>query len=272
MKEKTTILTPPGRLVMGSLYTANTKNMQDEPLKDKEGNPRREFWFNIAIEKKGELHWNQTEWGKIIYDLAVKSYPGGQFKSQNFSWKIIDGDSTEVNTEGNRPCDREGYKGHWVLRFKSGFAPILLNEDATPFLLPTGAINCGDYIQVFGNISPNNSTLQPGIYLNFTHVAFMAYGQKIVTTVDPKSIGFGGALPTGASKTPVMQGIAQPSHTPAPTYTSPTPPPTQPSPPPYTGVLQPKIMLPAANGIPYEAYVKEGWTDALLIQHGYMQA
>ncbi len=266
MKDRTTILTPPGRLVMGSLYTPNTKDMQGNPLKDKNGNPRQEFWFNIAIEKKGELNWNQTEWGKVIYDLGVKCYPGGQFKSQNFSWKVIDGDSTEVNTEGNKPCDHEGYKGHWILRFKSGFAPILLNEDATPFLLPTGAINCGDYIQVFGNVSPNNSALQPGVYLNFSHVAFMAYGQKIVTTIDPKSIGFGGALPTGASKTPVMQGFSAPAAAP------PTQAPVQASPPPYTAVLQPKLMTPAANGVPYEAYIEKGWTDAQLIQHGLLQA
>jgi hypothetical protein len=248
---------------MGSLYTSNTKNMQGDLLKDKAGNPRQEFWFNIAVAKGSETHWNQTPWGAIIYDKGAKGYPNGQFKSNTFSWKILDGDSTEVNKEGNRPCDHEGYPGHWILRFKSGFAPIIVNEDASPCLLPAGSINCGDYIQVFGTVSPNNSPTQPGVYLNFTHVAFLAYGQKIVTTIDPKSIGFGGApLPAGASKTPVLQGMPQPASTV-------TPPPT---PPPYHGVLQPKLMLPAANGIPYDAYIKEGWTDTLLIQHGYMQA
>ncbi|URG13013.1 hypothetical protein B2_20 [Stenotrophomonas phage B2] len=29
-------------------------------------------------------------------------------------------------------------------------------------------------------------------------------------------------------------------------------------------------MLPAAGGVPYESYIAQGWTDALLVQHGMM--
>jgi len=259
---KETLLTPVGRLVMGSLTKPSTKNMSGAPLVDKNGQPRQEFWLNLAIEKKGESHWNETTWGQIIYSVGSKSFPGGQYKGPNFAWKLIDGDSTVPNSEGNKPCDHEGYPGHWVLRFRSGFAPIIVNEDGTPFKGPDGAINSGDYIQIYGSVSDNGSTVQPGIYLNFTHVAFIAYGARINTTIDPKNIGFGGVLPAGASKTPVSKGFTPPVESP----------PMQPAPPPHTAILQPKLMLAPAGGLSYDAYISAGWTDAQLIQHGYMQA
>ena len=31
-------------------------------------------------------------------------------------------------------------------------------------------------------------------------------------------------------------------------------------------------MTAKANGIAYDAYIQQGWTDATLIEHGYMQA
>lgn len=45
------------------------------------------------------------------------------------------------------------------------------------------------------------------------------------------------------------------------------PAPTPPAPP---AAVAARVMLPAAGGVPYEAWVAQGWTDALLIQHGKM--
>jgi len=41
---------------------------------------------------------------------------------------------------------------------------------------------------------------------------------------------------------------------------------------PAAPVVAGPVMLPAANGVPYESYIQNGWTDALLIQHGMMAA
>ena len=195
MKEQ--ILFPVGRLVMGSLYASENKGFGGVEVKPY-------FWFNVAIEKQKEQHWNETEWGKLIYNVGAKSFPKGQYNNDQFAWKLTDGDSTNVNMEGNKPCDHEGYKGHWVLKFKSHFAPVLLNAQGAPLTLPEGAINCGDYIQVLGTVVDNGSDLKPGVHLNFSHVAHIGYGERISSSkIDLKTIGFGqGPMPAGLSKTP----------------------------------------------------------------------
>lgn len=295
MKED--ILTPVGRLVMGSLYTPNTKDMQGKPMTYEDGSPKVEYWIHLAVQKGGEQHWSQTPWGQIIHRVGSQSFPNGQFNLPTFSWKVEDGDSTIPNNNGNKPCDNEGYKAHWILKFKTGYAPVLVNMDATPFLLPEGSINCGDYIQVFGFVADNKAKANqvPGVALRFTHVAFAAYGERIHTKVDPKSIGFGGALPAGAktSPTPMVQGFAPVTPATVPpgatlphnTFTTPVVMPSvpqpqaapipapvapQPAPAPYTAILKPKQMTALANGIPYEEFLKQNWTDELLIAHGYM--
>lgn len=40
----------------------------------------------------------------------------------------------------------------------------------------------------------------------------------------------------------------------------------------YSGFMGTRVMLPAANGVPYESFMQQGWTDELLIQHGMMAA
>lgn len=91
---------------------------------------------------------------------------------------------------------------------------------------------------------------------------------------------------------PVSPPVAPPVPTPvASTPTAPapapvTPSPSNPAPAPYSGFIPAtpaappvpapaptgRVMLPAANGASYEAMIAGGWTDAMLIQHGMMQA
>lgn len=274
MQEK--LLTPIGRLVMGSLYKPNTKNMAGQPLVDKTGKPRVEYWIHLAIEKGTEQHWNQTPWGQVIQRVAMASFPDGRFNNKNFSWKVVDGDSTEANQNGRRPCDTEGYARHWILKFRNGFAPVLCNLDGSLFMQPEDAIKCGHYIQVYGSVSDNHGSATPGLFLNFSNVAFAGFGPEIVSSIDPKEIGFGGPLPAGVSSVPVGLASTQPP-VPAP-LVPPTPTPTPapvpaPAPAPYTPILQPpKVMTPKANGITYEAYKQAGWSDEQLIQNGMMMA
>lgn len=291
MSTRTELLTPIGRLVQGSLYSGATTDAENRPLVYKSGSnigqPRVNFWFSLALQKKGEQHWNQTEWGQKIWGVGQTGFPDGRANSPLFAWKVIDGDSRIPNTQGRLPCDNEGFPGHWVLKFSGAFAPSLFNDSGTLPLTEPNAIQLGDFIQVYGYIEDNKSNQQPGIYLNHSMIAHSGYGQRIVLGADPKAVGFGNTpLPPGASATPVTQAFqpAMPPMTPTETRyqtgMQATPPRTIE---PYPGILVPppsmpappvavRTMLPAANGITYEQYIASGWTDAQLIQHGMMQA
>lgn len=258
------ILFPIGRLVMGSLYKAQDKDRNTgKPFIDDKGKPYFKHYIALAIPKGTEQHWSQTEWGKKIYEIAHKGFPGGQAQSPSFSWKIVDGDSTVPNGNGRKPCESEGHAGHWIVNFTNRFSsPILCADNGALLNKPEDFIKLGDYIHVYGNIKENSNQQKPGVYINHTHVAFIGYGERIVasSTIDPTTIGFGGALPVGASKTPVSSGFNPEPAAP-------------PIPPAYPNILKPpKVMTPKANGITYEDYVKQGWTDELLIQHGFMNA
>jgi hypothetical protein len=279
------LLTPVGRLVRGSLYEPQTTDAENKPLINKTtGETRVSFYFGIAIPKGGEQHWSQTEWGAKIWEVGHKAFPA-QAQSQHFAWKVTNGDSQEPNKAGRKPCDNDGYPGCWILNMSSAFAPSIHNSDGTQQILEVNAVNPGDYIQVYGSVSDNESQQQPGIYLNHSMVALAGYGQRIIFGADPKSVGFGGQpLPAGASVTPISQGFnpAPPAYSPPPV--PPVAAPVYAAPPvsPHTAILTPplppaapvatpqRVMLPGARGMAYEAFIAQGWTDALLIQHGKM--
>ena len=315
------ILTPVARLVRGSLYNGNDKDAEGRPLVVKNGpdagKPRLDYFFAVAIPKGPERHWAETEWGAKIWQVGHTAFPNGQAQRPDFAWKVTDGDSQIPNKKGKKPCDQEGYRGHWVIGFSSGFAPRIFNADGSQQLLEADFVKLGYYVQVFGSVAGNGSDSQPGVYLNHSMVAFAAYGPEISVGPDASAVGFGGApLPAGASAAPVggafnpapvpapaVPGIPAPAVA-APAVPSPAPavpammPPAAPAPTPaaapaaampspgsvtpHPGFVAPppaapaapaapaRVMLPAANGIPYEAYIANGWTDEVLRANGYM--
>ena len=273
MADAVAFTTPVGRLVQGSLYKGSTTDAEGNTLVIKSGpnagQPRTDYFFALAIPKGSEKSWTQTEWGKTIYDVGVKGFPNGQYNAPTFAWKIIDGDSTVPNRRGRKPCDREGFPGHWVLNFSSGYAPRIFNSNGTQALTDPDHVKLGYYVQVAGTVSGNGSTQQPGIYLNHGMVALSGFGPEIVVGPDPASVGFGKAtLPPGASATPLgsLPGASAPA-APAPAVQ------------PHTGFLNPaappppvRQMTAKAQGMSYEQMIAAGWNDALLVQHGYMAA
>lgn len=257
-QDKVFILTPVARLVAGSLYRPGTKDAEGNPLITKtgpnKGQPRVDYFFATAVPKKGETHWASTPWGAIIYKTGNDAFPQGQAKSHAFAWKIIDGDSQLPNRKGKKPCEKEGYPGHWVLHWSSGFAPKIVNSDGSQQITEPDAVKPGYYVQVHGSVSGNGSMQQPGIFLNHIFVALAGYGPEIATGADASSVGFGEdtQLPPGASATPVQGGF-------------------NPAPPPHPEFLNvgPR-MTPKANGATYDQMRAIGWTDAQLREHGMM--
>lgn len=201
--------TPVGRLISSGLYEPRTTDYDGNPLVVKTGpnagQPRKDFSFGVAFPKTaGATHWAQEAWLRPLWDLAAAAFPNGETQRPDFAWKITDGDSTIPNKQGRKPCDREGFKGHWVLWFSGGIAPRIYNADGSQQILEKDAVKPGYFVQVFGNATDNAPSKSPGLYINHSMVAFAAYGEEIVFGPDVAAAGFGQgvALPAGASATP----------------------------------------------------------------------
>lgn len=210
---KQTILTPVGRIVAGNLYKGSDKDAEGKPRTVKTGpnagQAAVQFYFALAIPKRAGVQWWQEEWGAKIYAVGAAAFPQA-CQSPAFAWKVKDGDSTIPNRKGKRPCDQEGYPGHWVLSFASGFPPKIFNKDGTEQILQPDAVKPGYFVQVYGTVDGNGSQQQPGIFLNHSMVAFVAYGDEIISGPDATAVGFGQnvTLPPGASAAPLAGSFA----------------------------------------------------------------
>lgn len=275
MSQKLNLTSPVGRIVDGSLYNPQTTDAEGKPMVVKTGinagQPRVNYYFALAIEKHpGETHWSQTDWGKQIYALGVADF-STVAQSPSFAWKIEDGDSQTPNKKGRKNVDREGYPGHWILKLSGGFAPKIYQQENGGYVQVVQKDFCkaGYFVEVAFSVEGNRSSSQPGVYLNHGIICFRGYGQEISFGADVASAGFGQSpLPMGASAIP-LSGTT-PMSTPMTVTPSPAfhqvPPAPIPAPPPV------HTMSDAAGGVPYEAYIAQGWTDAMLIENGLMLA
>ena len=81
-----------------------------------DGSPMMDFFYAVAIAKQGEQDWRQTPWGQQIQAAGVEGWPNGEHQQPTFAWKIVDGDSSIPDKKGGKPCDKEGFPGHWIVR------------------------------------------------------------------------------------------------------------------------------------------------------------
>jgi hypothetical protein len=296
---------PVGRIVWGDLYVPNTKDFDGNPMTIKSGpdagKPTQLYQFGLAIPKTQAHFANEPGWGQLAWAVAHAAFPGGDKSvatSRDFSWKIDDGDSTVISTKSKskvRPCDREGYKGCWILRLSSSFAPKIYDarDPANPVPLhEVGAVVPGYYVQVVGTMAGNTGK-SPGIYINHGAVGLRAYGAEIKSAGIDVSGKFGGAVPAGASTVPTAS-TAIPSPTPAapaPAYVPPAAPapapaaaptavvpapgvvgiPTAPAAPAAPAAAPPPpVSRPPHKGIPVDSYIAAGWTIEQLRADGYV--
>lgn len=286
---------PIGRLVWGSLYSPETKDFDGNPLTVKTpgpdfGKPTVRYTFGVAIAKEAGKQWWETVWGAEIHKEASASFPNGAASRPGFSFKITDGDSGEFKKGSDKAINTQpGRPGHWVLSFSSSFPPKLYatgTDGSMQQLTQEGFIKTGYYVQVAGSVSGNGNQNNPGVFLNHDMVHFSAYGEEIGSFADPTAAGFGGALPVGASATPIGGNFnpaspALPSATPAaPSMPSapaspgavglaapvaPTPPVLAPAP---VVPVDPLVQVPGAQ---YTiAQCREAkWTDDQIVAQGY---
>ncbi len=305
---KVNFTSPVGRIVMGSLYDPSTTDAEGKPLVVKTGpnmgQPRVNYFFALAIPKGAEPHWAHTPWGQQIWNVGNQAFPNAA-QSPAFAWKIEDGDSQIPNKKGRKPCENEGWPGHWIVKFSGGFAPKVYQQEGSGYvqILQKDFCKPGYYVEVAGSVDGNGSQSQPGVYLNHSMVCFRAYGPEISFGPDVASAGFGAApLPAGASMTPPAGVIPMPqaavaapaplapvgsvpmppapapvAHAPIPVIPNPAfvqvpPPAPVPMAPPPAPAIPVRQMTPAAGGVTYEAYLQAGWSDAQLVQNGLMVA
>lgn len=295
---------PVGRMVMGDLYEPNTKDNEGRDLVVKSGpnagQPRVQYFIAVAVPKGGEQHWSQTTWGAQIAAVGQQAFPQ-LFQHPSFSWKVEDGDSQIPNLKGRKPCDNEGWKGHWIVKGTSGYAPKLYNANGSAELTTPGAIKPGYYVQMFVSVVSNNATGQskPGVIVNAHAVSLQGYGEEIKMGRDYSGVGFGQGvqLPPGASQVPIGQApqagfpaapggfpaAPAPGGFPAAAFipaAAPAPLAVQPNPaflgaaPAAPGFPAPPAagpqMTAKAQGAPYAEFIKNGWTDDQLRQQGFM--
>jgi hypothetical protein len=271
------VLFPVGRLIQGSLYEPNTKDLEGNLLTVKNpksplfGQPRVDFYLGVAIPKTpGVTHWSQEvspnprigAWGKKIWD-AGHSFWGELASADDFSWKVTDGDSTKFDksTPPKRTCDKPNHKGHWIVSFGGAQAPKIVNSDGSAYILEKDAVKRGYFIQVNANLTTNGSNVNRGIKMYHNAVSFQYPGEEITTGIDPASLGFGdGSAPVAAAPFPQF----------APHVVA--IPPTPPAPPivPNHGFVNESPTRLLKNGATYDSHIAVGWTEASLTAAGLL--
>jgi len=211
-------LFPVGRIVWGSVDVARTQDFNGNPLLVKHGpnagQPTQRMEFGVAIPKGPEQAWWETSWGQNIFATAQADFPGGETQRQDFSWKVIDGDSGMVNQNNVVWNTKEGYPGHWVVSFSTSL-PVSRHaiDPATNKVVDinqAGEIVPGYFVEVFGSISGNNNQQKPGVFINPIMVCRVGYGARIVSGPNVATAGFGAAvMPAGVSAIPPAGAMQQ---------------------------------------------------------------
>lgn len=209
MADRITLVTPVARIVAGDLWEPRKTDFQGNPLTYKSGpnsgQPRVEYFIALAIPK------NSPEWPAIhqaIYKEAVRGFPHlfdqqGNFQGQKFAWKITDGDSPILKSNNVRPCDKEGYPGHWVLSCGSTIAPKVYDRNNAPIDPSTRAIKRGDYVRAQISFVANEQSANPGLYMGANMIQFSHQGDEITSGPDAAAVfGAAPAAPAGANTTP----------------------------------------------------------------------
>lgn len=269
----TEITTPVCRLVTGHPMVSHPviDKITKQQKVNKDGSLAINFYIGVAIQKGQETDWKATEWGQKIYAEGVNSWPNGEYNSPQFAWKIDDGDSLIPNKVGKRPCDREGWPGHWVIHISNGFPFGVYNRGqylAHQQIDRKEAIKAGDYVRVVFDVKSNNPSETPGLYLNPSLFELYQAGVEIVSANAPdaneKFGDVAATMPSNAQIDPNVQGGTAPQAngpTPPPQQQTAAPGPGNAAPPPEPAILQPKMYN--LNGQTFsEAQLKQsGWKD-----------
>lgn len=255
------LYTPELRLVQGDAFKGNDKNMQGQPKVSTSGQPYT-TWFVACAGRKGDP---AVEEMKRMWEQQARAAwpqlhngPGGACTNPKFSIKIVDGDGYDDN--GVHNGTKQGFAGHWIFKFSSGYAPRCFQfgkwkpaEELRKMPGGPDPIPLGCYVKVSYSLASNQNTQKPGMYVNLHMIAFTRPGDPIVTGVNP-ALAFGDSA--GAASVP--------GYAPAPAM-APPPAPV----PAMTYSVSPAL---AAQGHTLESLRASGQTDANMVAQGWLIA
>lgn len=283
--QKIEFLTPVMRMVQGDPFEMQTKDMQGATLTTKTGpnagQPTQRYFVAGAIAKNDPAF---PAFYALMVQAAKAGFPtlfdaNGNCLARDFSWKLSDGDSTQVSRPGETPNARkEGFPGHWVIKFSSSFPPrVFYAGHYAPHeqIQDRNVLRRGDYIRVAGTMEANGNQQKPGLYMNLSMVEYAGKGVEIVTGPDAGAIFGGNAaqLPPGATPLPMHAGNGQPAMPgqmpmaqPAPTFAPPVAgfgaPPALPSAMPAPQQFAPAAGVPSVAVTPNPAFLQGPGTAA----------
>lgn len=285
----------------GPLFRIVQGNPHEPSLTDQNGQPRvvksgpntgqpSPQWYIAGACAKNDPEW--PAFHAMLYAEARAAWPHlfdavtGACIKPDFAWKIEDGDDTTPKYNAKtqkttRNCDREGWAGHWIVKFTSGFPPTFFEQPdpSKDVFLQLGEeaktrVAGGDYVKISGNTQTNGSPQTPGIFVNHRMVLIVAKGQPITSGPDAQT-AFGGSSPTqlppgatplppaaftpppGAGAPPIPQ--PPPGHAIAPPGGPVTAPPAAPMTPDSTLASASGAMSPSSPPpVPYTGYMQPG--------------
>lgn len=221
--QKIDFLSPVMRMVQGDPFEAQTKDMQGAVLTVKTGpnagQPTQRYFVAGAIPKNDPAF---PAFYAMMVNAARTGFPtlfdaNGNCLARDFSWKLSDGDSTQVSRPGEIPnAKKEGFPGHWVIKFSSSFPPrVFYAGKYAPHeqIQDRNVLRRGHYIRVAGTMEANGNQQKPGLYMNLSMVEYVGVGQEIVSGPDAGAIFGGNAaqLPAGAQPLPMHAGNGMPA-------------------------------------------------------------
>lgn len=234
--------TPVGRLVQGSCFVGNKTDNKGQPYIIKTGpnagQPTEKFYFGVAYPKllaNGQPNEEFNTFFKNVIEVARAGYP--QFFNgpidpftgkpgcthPRMTFKIMDGDGVDANGAQNNT--KEGFAGHWVVKFGGSFAPkcFELGKFAPEQRIQDASrIKTGYYVAVSGTCEANIGSDVPGVYMNGNLVCLIGAGAEIVGGPDANAAFAGvnvgalppgcvvGATPASTGPAPVVPGVAAP--------------------------------------------------------------
>lgn len=268
--------TPLGRIVQGDPYKMNPRidDKSKLPKMKADGSPMLQLFVALAI-PKNDPEWtahraaldavDRATW-PALWDASTNAW-----KVRDFADKIIDGDSGILDKSGMAPNSREGWAGHWIVKFTNGFpAKVMVAKNGVWVESPGGEVKCGDWVRVSYSTESNESQQSPGMYRNVEQIALYRTDTAIISSGGPTADErFGAPPPAGNAPSPAPAASPPPlaATTPPPPTASPT---SAPPPPPAPAILH--VMTEKAAGASYDSFVGNGWTDQQMIDAGYMVA
>lgn len=217
MANRLDLISPPGRIVAGSVSKPNPLDMHGKPR------TKPQYFFALAVPKTdlaiGPLmqqmfHFASQQYAQfpdVLRRINLGLAPGSQF-----AWKIKDGDSAAQPSATAKPLkDRDGHAGCWIISFSTTIAPKAV--DRANQLINPEELKTGYYADVAFSVSANAKTDHTaGLYINANFVRLLGYGAEIVAGPSAEQ-RFGTApAPQMGSATPLAPGGMPPGGATAP--------------------------------------------------------